>query len=334
MINFFVERSHEYTIHYYRKHDPLVRIVPYDRLFKLGRLPAGCCVFADLERLSPAQTRLAGRVWKSLQAAYGRSRLLNHPLLGMRRYELLRDLRERGVNDFDAYRLTERRFPKRFPVFVRSDTEHGSICSGLLRDQRELDEELERMLERGEAREDKLVVEFQDARGKDGLYRVYGAYVIRDKVVPSHVLISRRWDAREYDAEFDAAWARDEELRYLDDNPHEARLVEICRGARIEYGRVDYGLVDGRIQVWEINTNPRILDPDESPPRTTKVLALCERFRAAFNRIPGAAEDRGTMAFVPALSAADRLKGLARPVLDRLPYDIRYHMRGSRKRPS
>jgi hypothetical protein len=29
--------------------------------------------------------------------------------------------------------------------------------------------------------------------------------------------------------------------------------------ARIEFGRIDYSMKDGRIQVWEINTNPASL---------------------------------------------------------------------------
>ena len=39
-----------------------------------------------------------------------------------------------------------------------------------------------------------------------------------------------------------------EELRYLRENPHEAELREIFSLARVEYGRIDYGVVDGRIQ--------------------------------------------------------------------------------------
>ena len=41
-------------------------------------------------------------------------------------------------------------------------------------------------------------------------------------------------------------------------NPHRELLEHIFRDAGIDYGRIDYGLLDGRIQVWEINTNPWI----------------------------------------------------------------------------
>lgn len=49
------------------------------------------------------------------------------------------------------------------------------------------------------------------------------------------------------------------EHAYLDANPHEAELREIFDLAGINYCRIDYGMKDGHIQVWEINTNPTIL---------------------------------------------------------------------------
>lgn len=49
------------------------------------------------------------------------------------------------------------------------------------------------------------------------------------------------------------------ELDYFHCNPHQAALLEIFELAHVDYGRCDYALVNGRIQVWEINTNPIIL---------------------------------------------------------------------------
>jgi hypothetical protein len=45
---------------------------------------------------------------------------------------------------------------------------------------------------------------------------------------------------------------------YLQAHPHEAELRKIFDLANIEYGRIDYSLLNGKIQVWEINTNPNI----------------------------------------------------------------------------
>jgi hypothetical protein len=48
----------------------------------------------------------------------------------------------------------------------------------------------------------------------------------------------------------------EEEERFVTSNPHAELLREIFRIAHIDFGRVDYGIVNGRIEVFEINTNP------------------------------------------------------------------------------
>jgi hypothetical protein len=56
-----------------------------------------------------------------------------------------------------------------------------------------------------------------------------------------------------------SAWSperfHDEEV-YVQSNPHEHDLMRAFEIAEIDYGRADYGIVDGQIQIWEINTNP------------------------------------------------------------------------------
>ena len=51
----------------------------------------------------------------------------------------------------------------------------------------------------------------------------------------------------------------DEEQRYVEENPHAEVLRERFALANVEYGRIDYGFVNGRLQVYEINTNPTIV---------------------------------------------------------------------------
>ena len=50
----------------------------------------------------------------------------------------------------------------------------------------------------------------------------------------------------------------------MESNPHEAEVRRIFDLARIEYGRIDYAFRDGRMQVWEINTNPMLASDDSS----------------------------------------------------------------------
>jgi hypothetical protein len=102
-----------------------------------------------------------------------------------------------------------------------------------------------------------LVVEFCDTKDEHGIYRKYSAYKIRDRVVPRYVECSRDWMVKWDWRIFDRVRA-DEEIRYLETNPHDAWIREIFEVAGIDYGRVDYGVLDGIPQVWEINTNPTI----------------------------------------------------------------------------
>ncbi|MEI9988362.1 MAG: hypothetical protein WDN69_37845 [Aliidongia sp.] len=56
-----------------------------------------------------------------------------------------------------------------------------------------------------------------------------------------------------------------DELRITRDNPFRPAVEAAFDLARIEYGRADFGLIGGRVQLYEINTNPTINLPTEHP---------------------------------------------------------------------
>lgn len=104
-----------------------------------------------------------------------------------------------------------------------------------------------------------IFVEYLDTADKAGIYRKYGAFVVGARIVPRHLYFSRDWMVKTADLGDPDLLA--EELQYLESNPHAAQLLEICRHAGIGYGRIDYSLLDERIQIWEINTNPMVITP-------------------------------------------------------------------------
>ncbi len=71
-----------------------------------------------------------------------------------------------------------------------------------------------------------------------------------------------------------------EELDYMRTNPHENELLAIFNLARIDYGRIEYSLYNGRIQVWEINTNPSVLSADSL--KIKQRHAVAESFATPF----------------------------------------------------
>lgn len=225
----------------------------YEKLGKLKRLPKGTYIFSDLERLSSQETNIADRVYEQLKKA--NMKVLNNPLLSMRRYELLRTLFEVGVNEFNVYRPTECRQPSKFPVFLHSESKHDGDYAKLITKPEELCNALTNYFSLGNSREDTLIEEFCDTSNNEGIMKKYSAFRIGDHILPQHLMIGKGWVQKAYEAG-QTQKEIDEEKEYIGNNSHEKELKAIFNIASIDYGRIDYGVKNGKIQVWEINTNP------------------------------------------------------------------------------
>ena len=252
VVDFFGAYGHVFTAR--------PRVVFYDQLARARRLPGGTYVFTDFECLSPAAAERAAHVWRDLSEADEGVRLLNHPTRSLRRFELLRALYDDGLNAFDVYRLAGRRVPARFPVFIRRD-EHGGEVSPLLATPAALEAATEDLDRRGVSRDDKLVVEFCNTADADGVFRKYSAFVVGERVVPAHIFFGSHWLAKRLSADGHTPAMLDEERRYFRDNPHADRLAALARRAHVEFGRIDYSVHNGSLQVLEVNTNPQLPVP-------------------------------------------------------------------------
>jgi hypothetical protein len=262
VIVYLVTAKHSYTMRRYLRTwgRPLasrIQIFFYDLLTRRHRRRGGTYIFSDIERLSSERTELAAEVWERLSHEGEDVQLLNHPSSVLRRSELLEVLHRRGFNEFQAYRVSDGRKPTRFPVFLRHAKKHSASMTPLLRTETELERAISETLSRGYGPRDLLVVEFCDTSDSAGIFRKYSAFGIRGEIVPRHLIFSDRWVVK-LPHLLDEQKLR-EERDYLERNPHAEFLREIFRVARIDYGRVDYALLDGRPQVWEINTNPMVM---------------------------------------------------------------------------
>jgi hypothetical protein len=239
----------------------LIRPLDYDRFLSTREHPPGTYVFADLELLSDAERARAAEAWEAL-AARG-ARLLNHPARSLRRYDLLRLLEARGINRFAVHRAEEGPAPARFPVFLREESGHGGSDSPLLETQEALSAALlARRRERGSLA-GTLVVEHLDTADARGVYRKYGAFIVGERILARHLFFSDRWQVKDWHLLDEGRL--EEERRFVEENLHAGALRPIFALAGIEYGRIDYALLDGAVQVWEINTNPMIAGV--GPPR-------------------------------------------------------------------
>lgn len=230
-----------------------IRLLDYGQAVRETTPAAGTWIFGDVERLSPAMTERAADLARRI-ADRPDTRILNHPVRSMRRYELLRALHADGTNPHDVYRLTEHRVPAHWPVFVRRDDGHEGPLSRLLHDPREF--ERVRAAADGEPydRHTLLAVEFCDTRSPDGLYRRYSAWRVGEALFCPGIALSRAWAAKVTELAPPSHVAF--ENAYIDAFPDRERTLALFERARIAFGRMDYAFHGARLVVWEINTNP------------------------------------------------------------------------------
>lgn len=260
-----------------------IKLLPYAGLQNFRGINISAYIFSDIERLSPANTKFAAEAWEKISISDSGIHLLNHPVRSLRRYGLLRTLYERGINAFNIYRLNEGRMPDRFPVFLRGENDHLGSLSPLLDTPESLDAAIEKI---GPRRDDKVIVEFCDTSDGTGMFRKYSAYRIGDRIIPQHMMFDKQWMVKGPINLADEDFEISEERAYVEDNPHEAQLREIFELAGIEYGRIDYGILNGRPQVWEINTNPTVTGNHPSAPKRRQVrIKFIEQITAAFEEI-------------------------------------------------
>ncbi|MGE0723681.1 MAG: hypothetical protein AB7O45_04870 [Alphaproteobacteria bacterium] len=249
-------------------------------------LPDGTWIFTDYDRLPADDSARAARLWHGLA---GRGcRMMNHPTRSLRRFALLRALHAAGVNGFDAIAIDDRRAPARFPVFIRRADAHAGPASQLLAGREAYDRALASMRARAWALHSFIAVEFCDGRGADGLYRKYGAIKIGPAIVAQHLLATTEWIARRGGQ---GVWTEErieDERRYVEDNPHRAAIARAFEIAGVDYGRIDYCLRDGRVQVFEINSNPSFVRGGSTGALRHAAAAIANgRIVDAFARLAG-----------------------------------------------
>jgi hypothetical protein len=260
-------------------------VLNYENLTEYRSVPPGAYIFSDLELLTERQKALLTELWVRLASEGSRVRLLNHPQRSLMRYDLLKALRQRGLLAYDVHRATELPAELKYPVFVRVANDHGGSRTPLLSERAEVDNAITSVIFRGHDPEQVLVVELCDVSGGTGIYHKYSAFRVAERIVPRHILYGKEWMLKVSKRAIDEQ-AIASEREYVQNNPHEGQLREIFETARIEYGRIDYGVLNGKVQTWEINTNPglagdpEIYDPKHMPTQQLFLKMMTESLEA------------------------------------------------------
>lgn len=284
--------GHAYTMEEYLRtvgkvFQDKIHIDHYARFVKRPQIRAcSSYIFSDLERVKSADLPRVHQIWQKLDSLERAPKLLNHPLKVLKRVPLLQALYAQGLNEFNVYPLVQGILPtpERFPVFIRMANDHRGPRTRLLETPEELRQCLEHMQTHFEAWEQEpIITEFIDVADQNGIYKKYGAFKIGERIVPTHILLEKQWLVKNGDLE-PSPYYVDEELDYVQTHPHQRELQEIFALAQIDYGRIDYGFYRGRLQVFEINTNPMLLGDGSDdfdcrlPRRKTVVAAVQEAF--------------------------------------------------------
>jgi hypothetical protein len=235
---------------------PKIASWSYDRLFRSWRAPRGTWIFTDFDRLSFWELELAARAYRSLKAAG--LRVLNDPAVACQRFTLLRRLHQDGFNRFAVWNVEADEWPDRYPVFLRAQSAHRGSFSGLLPDRPALEAAIAERIGRGVPRRELMAVEYCAEPVREGLFRKLATYRVGMVMVPSLCVHQSSWLAKDGEAGIAGQDSYDDEYRIIDENRYCADLRPAFEIGEIEFGRADFGIVDGRPQVYEINTNPTI----------------------------------------------------------------------------
>lgn len=259
MITFFV---HELNLNPSRKllasagrHLPFLRVVTYQDAFRRLSFPTGTLIFSDFEFLDGFQLAAAAAIAQAARHENPRTRILNHPCTACERYALLRKLHAAGLNPVEVTRLEAGDRPSRYPVFLRLEDGCLGAESGLIQSADELEAEIRAMRDAGRPLKRHIAVSFETRPDSDGLFRKYGAFRIGDAIIPQHILRSSHWVVKSSISRKTAEFAA-EELDFVRDNPHRNTLLAATDLAGLQFGRIDYGLREGKPVIFEVNPNP------------------------------------------------------------------------------
>jgi hypothetical protein len=207
-------------------------------------------------------------------------RLLNDPRRTLLRQPFLIAAAAAGLNDFRIHSATSEDSSIRYPVFLRERNRHDGPLTGLLETPAAVRSALRALRLRGHRTRELIQIEYQDTSDGNGQFRKYSAFRVGNRMVRTHMMISSSWSVKS-DSNSSSVESALEERDFVTGSAHESWLRQIFDLANIEWGRIDYGVLNGRPQAWEINTNPTIgrrlhAGPRKDPP---DVLAIKEEGR-------------------------------------------------------
>ena len=263
MICFITSGAHKYAVRELRDVPgmPKIGLMSYNQLLRKASVPRATYIFTDFDRIDFWTRELAAKAYRDMKRA-GLT-VLNDPASALTRLPMLKRLKADGLNSFSVWDAETDGLPDRYPVFLRTRAAHRGALSDLLATSEDVQDALNAAVDSGLCRADLMFVEYCAEPIGEGLFRKLAAYCVGDRVITGMSVHDETWHAK-YGKEGVA-----NEALYLDEmeavktNRHADAIAAHFKAARIAFGRADFTLVKGKVEVYEINTNPnnsRILE--------------------------------------------------------------------------
>ncbi len=286
----------------------ILKSLTWEELFFERGGPVGHYIFTDFDRLSRYELECAAAFAMALEKAAPEARILNHPLRALERFPLLVALHQAGINDFTATRVEAGERPPKYPVFIRAEDGYGGPETDIISDDAEDNSALANLARRGLPLRGRIAIGYAAERGEDGYFQKFGAFNVAGEILAHHRMSGPTWVVKSnfkptaWGSGRDAAVRIAEEsmakeLDYVRSNPHRDILAKAFAVAGIEFGRADYGIVNGRVQIYEINTNARMPGPLKDDPRNGWRKLSARNFISAVEKIEQPLNRRGRISF-------------------------------------
>ena len=213
-------------------------------------------IFCDLDIVSSSlKSKLIESLPNAEQLFQRKIHIQNHPRYLLNRLDLLKKLFQSGLNNYNVYTYKEIDSIKQFPVFLKNKSNHSGPLSPLLYSYKNLQEELTKHSQKSSI----IIVEFQNHDRFHNYYKKYSYFIFNNVLLPRHLIFSSDWFVKRNKSS--SSLCAHQEHRFINAIDHKNQIEPIIQLSGISYGRIDYGLYQGKVQTWEINTNPLSLEP-------------------------------------------------------------------------
>ena len=170
---------------------------------------------------------------------------------------MLRRLHRAGFNRFNVWSVEAEEWPERYPVFLRTQSAHrGSLTDLIPRTGQAWSARSQSPSRKGRPRSELMIVEYCAEPVRDGLFRKLAMFRVGSAMITHLCVHQSSWIAKDGERGIAGAELYDDEYRMIDENRHAEEFRAAFEIGSIEFGRADFGLVGGKPQVYEINTNP------------------------------------------------------------------------------